>query len=73
MELQHCQDDPASQELYRDSILPLIERDQLQTINVQDSPLFAGVLRYIATPGHSIDHASIVLESQGEYAIFRVM
>lgn len=70
IELQHCQDDPASQELYRDSILPLIERGQLQTIDVQDSPLFAGVLRYISTPGHSIDHASIVLESQGEYAIF---
>jgi glyoxylase-like metal-dependent hydrolase (beta-lactamase superfamily II) len=69
-ELEHCQHDTAAQALYRDSILPLIESGQLETINVQDSPLFAGVLRYISTPGHSCDHASIVLESAGESAIF---
>ncbi len=69
-ELQQCQQDPALQELYRDSILPLIERGQLETIDVENSPLFAGALRYIATPGHSIDHASIVLESGGKLAIF---
>ncbi|WP_058972941.1 MBL fold metallo-hydrolase [Type-D symbiont of Plautia stali] len=69
-ELIQCQQTPAMQALYRDSILPLIERGQLETINVDHSPLFAGVLRYIATPGHSVDHASIVLESGGESAIF---
>lgn len=69
-ELKHCQQDTDSQVLYRDSILPLIERVQLETITIDDSPLFAGVLRYVATPGHSIDHASIVLESRGESAIF---
>ncbi|WP_210080437.1 MBL fold metallo-hydrolase [Pantoea endophytica] len=69
-ELAHCQQNPAAQELYHDSILPLIGSGQLETINVQDSPLFAGVLRYLSTPGHSVDHASIVLESAGESAIF---
>ncbi|NIF21557.1 MBL fold metallo-hydrolase [Candidatus Pantoea multigeneris] len=69
-ELEQCRQNPAAQELYRDSILPLIERGQLEVINVGESPLFAGVLRYITTPGHSVDHASIVLESNGESAIF---
>lgn len=70
LELARCQNDPAAQELYLDSILPLIEAGQLDTINVQDSPLFAGALRYMSTPGHCSDHASIVLESGGESAIF---
>ncbi|EJL86885.1 MBL fold metallo-hydrolase [Pantoea sp. GM01] len=69
-ELAHCQQHPATQELYRDSILPLIESGQLESIDVQDSPQFAGVLRYLSTPGHSGDHASIELESAGECAIF---
>lgn len=69
-ELEHCQQNPAAQELYRDSILPLIENGQLETIDVHDSPLFAGVLRYMPTPGHSVDHASIVLENGSAAAIF---
>lgn len=70
LELAHCQQDPAAQELYRDSILPILESEQLDTIDVQHSPLFAGMLRYLPTPGHSLDHASIVLENAGEAAIF---
>ncbi|ORM63587.1 MBL fold metallo-hydrolase [Pantoea rodasii] len=70
LELQRCQNDAANEALYRDSILPLMVSGQLETVNPKDSPLYAGVLRYLSTPGHSSDHASIVLESQGECAIF---
>lgn len=69
-ELAHVQNNPAAQALYHDSILPLLESGQLDAVDVREDTLFAGVLRYTSTPGHSVDHASIVLESAGEHAIF---
>ncbi|MFC6211670.1 MULTISPECIES: MBL fold metallo-hydrolase [Rahnella] len=69
-ELEHCKKDEKRRELYQDSILPLIENGKLETIDIQASPLFAGILKFMPTPGHSIDHASITLQSAGEYALF---
>ena len=69
-ELEACLADPQQQELFNDSLLPLITRGQLDTVNVNESRCFAGVLSYLPTPGHSIDHASLILHSAGESAIF---
>ncbi len=69
-ELEACLADPQQQELFNDSLLPLIASGQLDTVNVSESPCFAGVLSYFPTPGHSIDHASLILRSAGQSAIF---
>lgn len=69
-ELAKCQADPGRQELYRDSILPLIKSGQLDAIDIEQSPLFSGVLRYMPTPGHSDDHGSLLLVSDQQHAIF---
>lgn len=69
-ELERCQNTPAMQALYLDSILPLLKSGQLETVDVNDSPLFGGVLRYLPTPGHSCDHASLLLTSHQQHAIF---
>lgn len=69
-ELAQCRSTPSMQTLYHDSLAPLLASGQLETIDVQRSPLFAGVLRYMPTPGHSVDHASIVLQSAGAHAVF---
>ena len=69
-ELEACRTDPQQQELFNDSLLPLIASGQLDTVNVSESPCFAGVLSYLPTPGHSIDHASLILHSAGQSAIF---
>ncbi|MDE1186732.1 MAG: MBL fold metallo-hydrolase [Pantoea sp.] len=70
LELERCQNTPAMQALYLDSILPLINSGQLETVDVDNSPRFAGVLRYLPTPGHSSDHASLMLSSQHQHALF---
>jgi len=70
IELKQCETDEKRHALYQDSILPLIKNRKLETINIQTSPLFAGILKFMPTPGHSIDHASIILQSAGEYALF---
>jgi len=69
-ELAQCRSTPSMQALYHDSLAPLLASGQLETIDVQRSPLFAGVLRYMPTPGHSVDHASIVLQSAAAHAVF---
>ncbi|PKE29689.1 MBL fold metallo-hydrolase [Rahnella sp. AA] len=70
IELKQCKTDEKRHALYQDSILPLIKNRKLETINIQTSPVFAGILKFMPTPGHSIDHASIILQSAGEFALF---
>lgn len=69
-ELERCQADPVQQALYHDSILPLINSGQLEVIDIEHSPLYSGVLRYMPTPGHSSDHASLTLVSDQQHALF---
>lgn len=64
------QNDPARQTLLADSITPVMHAGLLETFSLQDAPVFADVLRVVPTPGHSHDHASIILESAGESALF---
>lgn len=56
--------------LWLDSLLPVIDAGQLETIDVATQPVFGGRLRYMPTPGHSPDHAALILSSGGEYGFF---
>jgi glyoxylase-like metal-dependent hydrolase (beta-lactamase superfamily II) len=55
--------------VFEDSLAPIQEAGLLQRITVDGSELLEGV-RFMPTPGHSIDHAAIIFSSQGEEAIF---
>lgn len=68
--LARWQQDPARATIMADSLTPVIKAGQLETIDIYSEPVFAGVLRYVPTPGHSHDHASVILHSGGEYALF---
>lgn len=54
---------------FADSILPLEGRSPVRRITVDGSEVLPGI-RFLPTPGHSIDHASIELVSGGETALF---
>ncbi|MEH0876044.1 MBL fold metallo-hydrolase [Pectobacterium cacticida] len=58
------------QSLWLDSLLPVIEAGLLETIDVAAQPVFADCIKYMPTPGHSPDHASLILSSGGESAFF---
>jgi glyoxylase-like metal-dependent hydrolase (beta-lactamase superfamily II) len=60
---------PPAPEVYDDSVAPIIEAGLATTIRVDGAEPIPG-FRYIATPGHSIDHASIMFEHGGERAFF---
>lgn len=68
--LKNWQNDPARQTLLEDSINPVIEAGLLETLDMTTKPILAELLRFVPTPGHSHDHASIILHSAGEYALF---
>lgn len=52
-----------------DSMRPLKPTGRVRLIKVDGSEVLPGI-RFLPTPGHSIDHAAIELSSQGEVAIF---
>lgn len=54
---------------FNDSMRPLQTSGQIKLIEVDGQEILPGV-RYIPTPGHSIEHAAIELESNGKRAIF---
>ncbi len=54
---------------FDDSIRPLEHTSKVRLIAVDGSEVLPGV-RFIPTPGHSIDHASIEIVSEGETALF---
>lgn len=56
--------------LWLDSLLPVMEAGLLETIDVAAQPVFGDRIKYMPTPGHSPDHASLILSSEGEYAFF---
>lgn len=55
--------------VYDDSVRPVIEAGLARLIAVDGGEVLEGI-SFIPTPGHSIDHASIRLESGGEQALF---
>lgn len=54
---------------FADSVKPLAERGFVRPIAVDGPEVLPGI-RFLSTPGHSIDHASIELTSGGEVALF---
>lgn len=60
---------PPAPGVYEDSVAPIIEAGLATTIEVEGAEPVPG-FRYISTPGHSIDHASIMFEHGGERAFF---
>ena len=54
---------------FDDSMRPLERTGKVRLIDIDGSEVMPGI-RFIPTPGHSIDHASIEIESEGEVALF---
>jgi glyoxylase-like metal-dependent hydrolase (beta-lactamase superfamily II) len=55
--------------VYEDSVEPVIEAGHAEPVQIDSSEYIDGI-SFHSTPGHSIDHASILLESRGERALF---
>lgn len=55
--------------VYADSILPVVEAGMAEFIGPQGGEVVDGI-SYLPTPGHSLGHMSIILQSQGQEAIF---
>ncbi|MBE7190334.1 MBL fold metallo-hydrolase [Jatrophihabitans endophyticus] len=51
---------------YADSVVPVLDRTDL----VEDGDRVLDLFRFVATPGHSVGHMSIALESEGQTAFF---
>jgi glyoxylase-like metal-dependent hydrolase (beta-lactamase superfamily II) len=55
--------------VYADSVRPIVEAGLAERISVDGREVIPG-FAFLPTPGHSIDHASIRLRSNGEEALF---
>ncbi|MGB7757063.1 MAG: MBL fold metallo-hydrolase [Salinisphaera sp.] len=69
-ELDIWRSDPARATMFADSIEPVLERCGVKVVDPATNPTFAGALTYHHSPGHSPDHASIALASNGAHALF---
>ena len=54
---------------FNDSMRPLQSTAQTRLVPINDQEVLPG-LRFLPTPGHSIDHAAIELRSAGQRAVF---
>jgi len=52
-------------DMYRDSVLPVVEAGQAQMVGPEGGEVLPGIV-YQPTPGHSVDHMSITLTSGNE-------
>lgn len=55
--------------MFDDSLRPLADTGRLRLVAVDGAEILPG-MRYVPTPGHSLDHASIELASDGALAVF---
>jgi len=55
--------------VYADSVRPIIEAGLAEFVKVDGSEFLDGI-SFLPSPGHSIDHASIRIVSEGEEALF---
>lgn len=69
-ELELWQRDPAHATILGDSIQPILDAGLAATIDPSAGTALDELLVYHPSPGHSPDHASIALMSQGEHALF---
>jgi glyoxylase-like metal-dependent hydrolase (beta-lactamase superfamily II) len=55
--------------VFVDSMMPLELAERVRRVRVDGGEVLKGI-RFLSTPGHSIDHAAISITSQGMEAIF---
>jgi glyoxylase-like metal-dependent hydrolase (beta-lactamase superfamily II) len=55
--------------VFLDSMMPLEADERVRRVRVDGGEILKGI-RFLSTPGHSIDHAAISITSQGSEAIF---
>lgn len=70
LELEQWQREPKRRTIYDDSIKPLLDAGLAHAVGRSEPPALGDGLLYMPTPGHSPDHASIILASKGECALF---
>jgi glyoxylase-like metal-dependent hydrolase (beta-lactamase superfamily II) len=56
-------------DMYADSVIPVLEAGQVELIDPAGGEVLDG-FTYHPTPGHSVDHMSIILNSRDEQGIF---
>jgi glyoxylase-like metal-dependent hydrolase (beta-lactamase superfamily II) len=54
---------------FDDSMCPLLHTGRLKLVEIEGQEVLPGI-RFLLTPGHSIDHSAIELTSGGDVAIF---
>ncbi|HBZ7388249.1 MBL fold metallo-hydrolase [Klebsiella sp. C80] len=69
-ELSRVKNSERYRALWLDSLLPVIEAGQLETVDVATRPRVGGRIDFVPTPGHSPDHAALVLAAGDDYACF---
>lgn len=67
-ELSRVKNSERYRALWLDSLLPVIEAGQLETVDVATRPRVGGRIDFIPTPGHSPDHAALILAAGDDYA-----
>lgn len=65
----HNERNRTSFEVQRDSVNPVIDAELAEMIDVDGSEVIPG-FAFHPTPGHTANHASIVLSSNGQHALF---
>jgi glyoxylase-like metal-dependent hydrolase (beta-lactamase superfamily II) len=61
--------DPYRSQLYRDSVLPVVEAGQVETVGASGAASIPGVA-FEPSPGHSLGHMCVVLDSGDKRALF---
>lgn len=69
-ELAEWRRDPKRRAIVADSLQPILDAGLAAPFDAAHPADLGAGLTPLATPGHTPDHASIVLESDGEYALF---
>lgn len=69
-ELEKWQHDPKRRTILADSLQPILDAGLAEPFDAAHPVDLGDGLTRLATPGHTPDHASIVLASAGEYALF---
>lgn len=55
--------------VFADSMIPLETAGKVRRVNIDGSEVLPGI-RFLPTPGHSIDHAAIEIDSEGKIGLF---
>ncbi|STS82207.1 beta-lactamase-like protein [Klebsiella pneumoniae] len=68
-ELSRVKNSERYRALWLDSLLPVIEAGQLETVDVATRPRVGDGSTLFPPPGHSPDHAALVLAAGDDYAV----